>query len=180
VLRAALEELARAGYSALSFESVARRAGVHKTTLYRRWGNRDALLLDALLERATDWVPVPDTGSVREDLVGLAAAVVANVSTPEMSAVIRTFVAEAPRESALAERGREFWAVRFELDREVVERGIARGELPEGTDPEFVIENVLGPIYFRLLISAEPLDKAFAERVVDFVLAGVRATTPVA
>jgi hypothetical protein len=67
------------------------------------------------------------------------------------------------------------WAARFALDREVVERAVARGELPEGTDPAFVIESVLGPIYFRLLISGEPLDVAFAERVGDFVIAGVRA-----
>jgi AcrR family transcriptional regulator len=177
VLRAALEELAALGYSAFSFQSVAQRAGVHKTTVYRRWENRDALLLDALLERATEWVPVPDTGSLRGDLLGLAAGVVASVTTPEMEAVIRTFVAEAPRESELAARGREFWTVRFEVDQQVVERAIARGELPEDTDPAFVIEAVLGPLYFRLLISGASLDMAFAERVVDFVLAGVRATS---
>jgi AcrR family transcriptional regulator len=176
VLRAALEELAAVGYSAFSFESVAQRASVHKTTVYRRWEHRDALLLDALLQHATEWVPVPDTGSLRSDLLGLATGVMANVTTPEIEAVIRAFVAEAPRESALAARGREFWSARFEVDRQVVKRAIARGELPEDTDPDLVIEAVLGPLYFRLLISGGSLDMAFAERVVDFALAGVRAT----
>jgi AcrR family transcriptional regulator len=143
--------------------------------VYRRWESRDALLLDALLERATEWVAVPDTGTLRGDLLGLAAGVVASVTTPEMEAIIRTFVAEAPRESALAARGRDFWTVRFEVDRKVVERAIARGELPEDTDPDFVIEAVLGPLYFRLLITGASLDLTVAERVVDFVLAGLRA-----
>jgi AcrR family transcriptional regulator len=151
-------------------ESVARRAGVNKTTLYRRWGDRDALVLDAVLERAIEWVPIPDTGSVREDLRQLAREIIANVSTPELQAVIRAFVAEAPRESALAARGRVFWAARFAADRQIISRGVARGELSPEADPDLVIEMLLGPIYLRLLITGEPLDMTAAERVIDLIL----------
>lgn len=158
VLQATLDELAETGYAALSLESVARRAGVNKTSVYRRWGTRDSVVLDAVLERASQWVPIPDTGSVRQDLLELARAVIANVSTPELEAVIRTFVAEAPRESALASRGREFWAARFAADREIIQRGIDRGELPGDTDPDLAIEALLGPLYLRLLITGQPLD----------------------
>ena len=178
VLKATLEQLAETGYAALSLEGVARRAGVHKTSLYRRWGTRDSLVLDAILERAGQWVPIPDTGSVRRDLLELARAIIANVSTPEMEAVIRAFVAEAPRESALASRGREFWAARFAADRQIVQRGIDRGELPADTDPDLVIEALLGPLYLRPLVTGQPLEMAFVERVVDLLLAGLRAGDP--
>ncbi len=154
---------------------MARRAGVHKTSLYRRWGTRDSLVLDAILARAGEWVPIPDTGSVRQDLLELAHAIIANVSAPEMEAVIRAFVAEAPRESALASRGREFWVARFTADRQIVQRGIDRGELPADTDPDLVIEALLGPLYLRLLITGEPLEMAFVVRVVDLLLAGLNA-----
>lgn len=99
---------------------------------------------------------IPDTGSVRQDLLELAREILANVSTPEMNAVIRAFVAEAPRESALASRGREFWADRFAADRQIVQRAIARGELPADADPDLVIEALLGPLYVRLLTPERP------------------------
>jgi len=175
VLQATLKELAETGYTALSLEGVARRAGVHKTSVYRRWGTRETLVLDAVLERAGSWVPIPDTGSVRQDLLALAREIIANNSTPEMEAVIRTFVAEAPRESALASGGREFWTARFAADRQIVQRGIDRGELPADTDLDLVIEALLGPLYLRLLITGQPLDMVFAQRVVDLVLTGLHA-----
>lgn len=130
-------------------------------------------MLDAVLERASRCVPIPDTGSVRQDLLELAREILANNSTPEMQAVIRTFVAEAPRDSALASRGREFWAARFAADRQIVQRGIDRRELPATTDPDLVIEALLGPLYLRLLVTGQPLEVTFVERVVDLLLAGL-------
>jgi len=176
VLRSTLEELAQTGDAGLSLESVARRAGVNKTSVYRRWGTRDAVILDAVLDRADERVPIPDTGSVRQDLIDLGSSAIANASAPEMEAVIRTFIAEAPRESALATRGHEFWAARFATDRDVVQRGIDRGELPADTDPDLAIEALLGPLYLRLLVTREPLDTTFVERIVDLLLGGLRST----
>ncbi len=176
VLQATLEELAETGYSALSLEKIARRAGVNKTSVYRRWGTRDTLVLDAVLERASQWVPIPDTGSVRGDLLELAREIIANNSTPETQAVIRAFVAEAPRESELAARGREFWAARFAADRQIIQRGIDRGELPSDTDPHLAIEALLGPLYLRLLVTRGPLDITYAEHVIELLLAGLYAT----
>src|SRR6266511_5046821 len=68
-IAATLAELAERGYAALSLESIARRAGVHKTTLYRRWGTREELVLEAMLARAGEHISVPDTGSLRGDLL---------------------------------------------------------------------------------------------------------------
>ena len=171
-LAATLEELADAGYSALSLESVARRAGVHKTTLYRRWGTREALVLDAMLQRAQERVPIPDTGSLRADLLALARAAAAAATTPVGEAMVRAVAAAGSHDAALAAGNRRFWQERLTIDGEIVKRAVARGELPADTAREALIESVLGPIYFRLLVTGERPDAPFIERVVDLVVNG--------
>jgi AcrR family transcriptional regulator len=172
-LAATIGELAESGYSALTLDAVARRAGVHRTTLYRRWGTREALVLDAMLEHVRVEVPVPDTGSLRDDLLALASAGGATASAPAGGAVVRAVVAAGAHDPALAAASRQFWAERLALDGAIVTRAIERGEVPPGTDPEAVIEAVLGPVYFRLLVTGTRPDPEFIERIVDFVAAGV-------
>src|SRR5664280_783734 len=84
VLEATLDQLAESGYDGLSFEAVAVRAGVHKTTLYRRWSDRTDLVLDAMLELSSQTVPVPDFGSVRADLLAIARGIAGNLSSPRV------------------------------------------------------------------------------------------------
>jgi AcrR family transcriptional regulator len=170
---ATLAELAEGGYSALSLEKVARRAGVHKTTLYRRWGTREELVLEAMLERADEQISVPDTGSLRDDLLELARTAAANAASPEVSAMARAVAAESPHDSRLAAANRRFWAERLTLDCVIVERAIERGEVAVGTDPRRVIESVLGPIHLRLLLTGEPVDRRFLEGIVDTVVDGI-------
>ena len=86
--------------------------------------------------------------------------------------MIRTLVSEAGKDRALSEMGRDFWQERFEMAREIVRRAIVRGELAAGTDPNLLLDAFLGPLYLRLLITGEPLDETFAQRVVDFLLDG--------
>jgi AcrR family transcriptional regulator len=171
-IAATLAELAEGGYSALSLEKVARRAGVHKTTLYRRWGTREELVLEAMLERAGEHITVPDTGSLRQDLLELARTAAANAASPEVAAMARAVAAESPRDSRLAAANRRFWAERLALDGVIVERAIERGEIAPGTDPTRVIEAVVGPIHLRLLLTGEPVDRAFLEGIVEVVVDG--------
>jgi AcrR family transcriptional regulator len=173
VLTATLGELGAVGYAQLSLEGIARRAGVNRTTVYRRWGTREALLLDAMLTRADEVVPVPDTGSLREDLVQLARAAVANASSPEVEPLVRTVIAELPHNPALRDASLRFWGERMSLDGAIVERAIARGDVPADTHSRSVIEAVLGPLHMRLLVSGTPPDEAAIERVVDLVVAAV-------
>jgi AcrR family transcriptional regulator len=170
---ATLAELADVGYSALSLESVAKRAGVGKTTLYRRWGTREELVLEAMLERAGEHISVPDTGSLREDLLELARTTAANAAAPEVAAMARAVAAEAPHDPRLAAANRRFWAERLALDGAIVERAIERGEVESGTDPLRVIESVLGPIHLRLLLTGEVVDRRFLEGIVGTVLNGI-------
>jgi AcrR family transcriptional regulator len=172
-IAATLAELAESGYAGLSLEGVARRAGVHKTTLYRRWGAREDLVLEAILAQTGAYVAVADTGVLRDDLLELARTAALNATTPEVAAMARTVAAEAPHNPRLAEANRRFWAERLAIDGVIVERAIGRGEVAEGTDPRRVIESVIGPIHLRLLLTGEPVDDAFLEHIVDVVVHGV-------
>jgi AcrR family transcriptional regulator len=175
-MKAALEELAAVGYGALSLDGVARRAGVHKTTLYRRWGNRESLILEAMLERGSERVPIPDTGSLRGDLLQLGKEIVDSiVDSPEVQGTARAVASIADPESPLAEASRRFWQIRLELAREIAERAISRGEIPPDTDPKLVIEAVVAPIYFRLLMTREELDDQFLEGLTALLAPGRRA-----
>jgi AcrR family transcriptional regulator len=176
-LAATLTELAESGYAALSLESVARRAGVHKTTLYRRWGTREELVLEAMLDRAGERISVPDTGSLREDLFELARTAAANAATPEVAAMARAVVAQAPHDSRLAAANERFWDERLALDAVIVERAIERGEVAADTEPRRVIEALLGPIHLRLLLTGEPIDDAFLQGIVDVVVDGCAAVS---
>ena len=172
-IAATLAELAESGYSALSLESVARRAGVHKTTLYRRWGTREDLVLEAMLERAGEHIPVPNTGSLRKDLFELAQTAAANAASPEVAAMARAVVAQMPHDSRLAAANRRFWDERLALDGIIVEQAIERGEVAPGTQPRQVIESVLGPIHLRLLLTGEPISRDVLQAIVDVVVDGI-------
>ena len=172
MLAATLAELAAHGYSGLSLESVAARAQVHKTTVYRRWPTREKLVLDAMLEQAAQTVAVPDTGSLRGDLRELARRSAAIQTSPAGEAVVRAVAGGAPGNPELAAASSRFWAQRLELDRAIVARARDRGELDPRADPGPVIEALLGPLYFRLLVTGEPLDADFIEGLVDLVFAG--------
>ena len=172
-IAATLAELAECGYSALSLENVARRAGVHKTTLYRRWGAREDLVLEAMLERAGVHISVPNTGSLREDLFELAQTVAANAARPEVAAMARAVAAQMPYDSRLAAATRRFWDERLALDGAIIEQAIERGEVAAETQPRQVIESVLGPIHLRLLLTGEPINDSFLSGIVDVVVDGI-------
>ena len=172
-IAATLAELADSGYAALSLERVARRAGVNPTSLYRRWGNRERLVLEAMFEQVAQHVSVPDTGSVRADLLELARTVAANAARPEVAAMARAVAAQAPYDAKLAAANQAFWAERLALDGAIVERAIERGEIDATTEPTQLIEAVIGPIHLRLLLTGRPVDDAFLERTVDTVVNGV-------
>jgi AcrR family transcriptional regulator len=174
VLAATNDLLAEDGFEALRVETVAARAGVHKTTVYRRWPSKASLIADAARERSRQMVPVPDTGTFAGDLRALARAIAANIGSVEGSRRTRTLVAAAATSDDVAAVSLDFWNERFELTGTIVEHAVARGELPEGTDSRLVIETLIGPMYVRLLLTGEPIDRGFADRVAALVVAGVQ------
>jgi AcrR family transcriptional regulator len=170
VIEALFDELAERGFHELTIEGLARRAGVNKTTLYRRWGSKEELVLDALLQLGERRVPIPDTGSLRDDVLKFAREIASSLATPEADAVVRAAAADPSTDSKLVDAVRAFWAVRFPLLSEIVERAIERGDLPHGTAPKPIIELLLGGIYLRLLVTREPLDDAFLVELADSIV----------
>jgi len=174
VMEAAAELLTEVGYEKMSMEDVAARAGVHKTTVYRRWPTKAALTADAAELHSADAVPIPDTGDVISDLKLLAREVAANIGSEGGSRRSRSIAAAAATSDELAEAMHGFWAHRLALSGEVVERAIHRGELPASTDANLIIETVIGPLWLRLLLTGEPVTEELADHVVDLVTAGFR------
>jgi AcrR family transcriptional regulator len=172
ILEAARELLAEGGVRDLTIEGVAARAGVAKTTIYRRWRSKHELALAVLIAIGDDMPAAPELGDTRAELVALVEAAIATFGSTLMGRVLQGIVSDLAADRALAEAFRaRTVAVRQAEGRRVVERGIARGELRPGTDPELVYELLFGPVYYRLLLSGRPLDPGLPGRVVDAVMA---------
>ncbi|WFB07043.1 TetR/AcrR family transcriptional regulator [Streptomyces sp. LX-29] len=172
---AVLTGLAENGYPGLTVEYVAEHSGVHKTTLYRRWGGVEGLVADALdLAGEDSWIP-PDTGSLEGDLRALAREVYDTFSDPATAAAPSAFIAAAFQSERAADALRGFYAERFARCADVVRRAVERGEAPAGTDAGAVVRAVSAPLFFRALITREPLDEALGDQTAAAVHAAVRA-----
>ena len=176
VLAETLAELSEAGYASLTVEAVARRAGVHKTTVYRRWPDREALVIDALTDHVATEVPLPDTGSIDTDLRELARSrVSAMLAQDEQSWMRAVLASDAARLPEIARIRRRYAEDRFWRAAPVITRAIDRGELPAGTDPDEVLKTLIAPILLRLLFTAEPVDEATADQAAQVALTAARA-----
>jgi AcrR family transcriptional regulator len=171
VIASVVDELAEFGYAGVTFERIAARAGVHKATVYRRWPTKEKLVVDALRVQLSHAIPMPNTGSVREDLRVLNHAVVVYITSPQGEGLLRALVSQATLHPEIVAIGRMYWSERFSLVGGVIRRGIERGELPAGTDTDFLLETIIGPLYLRLLVTAQPLTTEFVDRVVDWAIA---------
>ena len=173
VLAAAFEELAANGFDGATVAGVAKRSGVHETTVYRRWVTRENLLVAALLERSADVIPTPDTGSTRRDLLAIVRDIIAYVRSPQGGAVLRA--ATLPVDDTYADLREGFWARRLDALSPVVARGIERGDLRADIDARLLLEMLVAPIHGRLLLTGEPVDEDLAERLVEVALNGAAA-----
>ena len=173
VLAAAFEELAANGFDGATVAGIAKRSGVHETTVYRRWVTRENLLVAALLERSADAIPTPDTGSTRRDLLAIVRGIIAYVRSPEGGAVLRA--AALPVDDTYAELREGFWARRLDALSPAVARGIERGDLRADSDARLLLEMLVAPIHGRLLLTGEPVDDDLAEQLVELVLNGAAA-----
>jgi len=180
VLDATLKVVVERGADALSIGEIARQAGVHDTSIYRRWPTKEHLILDALLDSSQTHIPIPDTGALRSDLVAFAT-LVADYSSSPIGRALMTSMAVAGDDAPLAAARAQFWQSRFDLARTMIDRAAARGEVPVGTDPAMALECTIAPIHFRALLTRESLDHDFIGKVVDVVIDGLvqqAAATP--
>ena len=174
VLDATSALLTEVGYDQLNIDNVACRAGVHKTTVYRRWPTKPELIADAARVQAAENVPIPDTGTLLGDLQTLAREVAANIGSDGGARRARTLVAAAASSDELAHVMHSFWTDRLRASAAIVERAVDRGELPDTTNANLLIEAVVGPIWLRLLLTGEPVDDDFADHIAELVTIGAR------
>ena len=176
VLRSTCEELNAVGYAALRVEDVAERAGVNKTTIYRRWPTKNELVIEAIRNSYVTEHEFPDTGVLRDDLVQYLRIMIKRTKNPvARGAMVALNNSTDPALKPVAE---ELLGKARGYRTSMVQRGIARGELPPHTDADLVSDMFSAPILRRLLTLGETVKPAYIEAVIDVVLAGAKAVPP--
>jgi AcrR family transcriptional regulator len=171
VFEATLRLLATRDYGEISVETLAERAGVSRTTIYRRWPSKAALVAAAVSSLYLDRVEVPDTGSLSEDLVTLLTETY-RVMADGDGRVLEKLVRQSGQNPELTELVRSILYARRRMYATILNRAIARGEMPPEADQELVLDLLLGPLWFRLLVSGAPITPVAARSVVELVLTG--------
>jgi AcrR family transcriptional regulator len=176
ILAATVELVARDGIAGFRYEEVAELAGVHKTSVYRNWPDREELVVEALLQYVDELASVADTGELRRDLVDFLMAIAESLGRPTVRAL--ELATQATHESPAVRRAAtRILEERAATMRRRVNLAIDRGELPP-VDYSLLGEMISGPVHLIVNRGIRPFTRADAERIVDVVLAGIRATTP--
>jgi AcrR family transcriptional regulator len=173
VIAATREALVEEGYAAVTIDGIARRSGVARTTIYRHWGSLAHLVVDAVSLIDEQW-SAPDTGSVRDDLVAQGMRLNEKLATSEWGRALPTLIDGSSRDPELLRLHTERTCQRRDQTIALVERGMARGELPGGLEAALIVDRIAGPIFYHHLIMHTPLDRAYIVRLVDDVLAPFR------
>ncbi|MGW2617050.1 TetR/AcrR family transcriptional regulator [Streptomyces sp. NPDC001500] len=184
ILAATREALVELGWSKLTLGDVATRAGVAKTTLYRRWAGKNELVVDAVAELFGE-LELPDRGSLAADIEGVVLQFAAILARPEAKSGLMAAIAESTRDDALRERIRaSIVDPQKGLVLEGRARAQARGELPPEADPveaartvDLIFDVVAGAVVHRTLVSAEPADEEWVRGFTRVLLQGLRSAS---
>jgi AcrR family transcriptional regulator len=173
VLSAALEVLAESGMPGFTIESVARRAGASKATLYRHWPSASALLVDAM---DAEFRPLPDvaSGDVRADMISVLTSVAGMLDRPPFPELMAAFIDAAERDPALAGLQASLTQRRREPLLRVVLEAARQGALPADVDPELVVDLLAAPFFYRRFVAHRRIPAEMPTLVVDHVLTALR------
>jgi AcrR family transcriptional regulator len=172
ILRSTLKLLGQNGFSELTIESVAARAGVGKATVYRWWPSKAALIADAFASSTTRKLHFPDTGSVRADMSQQMHQVI-KIFNSRRGRIVSAILGggQSDRDLIAAFRERFLWPRRREAYA-TLKRGILRGELRKDVDMDLLLDSLYGPIYMRFLIRHDKLTPEFVDSLCELVLRG--------
>ena len=173
VLTTAFDLLSQSGIGGFSVDEVARRSGVAKTTIYRHWPSREALVLDAA-SRISAEQAVPDSGSLDDDVTAILLNLGHLLGTARWSSVVPSIVDVAERDPEFADVHGEIQRGHAAPLREVLERAVARDDLPATADVSGMISALVGPLYYRRWFSREAISDDFVETIVRNVLGNTR------
>jgi AcrR family transcriptional regulator len=168
--QAALEVMAEVGYRALTMDAVAARARAGKATIYRRWESKLDLVIDTCTQLATQNLAAPDTGSLAGDLREFLSSFAAFLSGP-IGKAAQALVGELPHEPELASAFRETFLIsQRDVLRGILDRAAERGELKADAPRGMAVEIAGAALIYRLMLTGDPLDEPFVEKVVEQVL----------
>ena len=170
MLDAAAAELTAAGVDHVTIAGVAARAGVHETSIYRRWVTKEALLLVTAQEQTAGGVPEPDTGSFRGDLVAFVLSLDAFLRSPIGGALLRVALTASTVDGATAREA--FWLDRLRSSGDIIDNARSRGEIRPAVDPDLLMQAVVGSVHMGAIFGGRPLDRQRAEGLVDLLLTG--------
>jgi AcrR family transcriptional regulator len=174
IIAATQELLLERGYANVTIEGIAARAGVGKQTIYRWWPSRAALVLEAYLAGEEAVRPPTASRSARDDVRALLGWLIAVLAEPTGGPVVAGLISDLQHDADLAEGfRRDVVPARRQGMLAALERARARGEIREDADLELAVDALHGAVFYRLLLSGEPLDEAFADRLADQTLAGL-------
>jgi AcrR family transcriptional regulator len=180
ILAATRAALAECGWSGLTLGDVAARAGVAKTTVYRRWAGKNELVVDAVAALFEEQLDLPDRGSLTADIHGVVLRFAELLDRPETRTALMAVIAEAAHDDALRQRIRE--AIVDRQKHLVVrgrERAQARGEIPPADGAgapdrdNLIFDVVAGAVVHRVMVSAEPVDEEWARRLAVLLVVGL-------
>lgn len=177
ILKAALELGVESGFDGLTVEGVAARAGVGKSTIYRRWPDAWSIVADAVLADAARFAPVLERATARESF-RVSMRLIARAFRGRLGGILRPLIGRAQVDKTLRQAlGKHWLHARREISREIVRRGIASGELRAGLEPDIVLDALYGPLYHRLLVpyngDAVRLSDAYIDALIDTVFGGL-------
>ena len=174
ILDAAADLLAESGLSGTTIEAIAARAGVSKVTIYRWWPNRGAVAVDAFFHRHEATIQFGDSGDVAQDLIEQVEALI-GAFRGGPGRIVAELIGAAQSDPTLAAGVRDRWVIpRRAATKAVFQRAVERGQMRAGLDPDVVLDQIYGAVYFRVMIGHQALRETLAQELVDNILEGVR------
>jgi AcrR family transcriptional regulator len=174
ITEAVLVEWAEHGYARLSMEAVAKRAGVGKSALYRRWPSKQEMAMAVISEFSVERATLPDTGSLRSDLRAALDGVVDWLTDPRFSRILPDLVAETARNPELGEFVKSMIGTpRREASAELLRRAVDRGELRTDLDWELVLDLLAAPVYWRLSVRASDAEPDYLDKLTDLLVRSI-------
>lgn len=172
MLQTAMDLVIELGFRGVSIEAIAAKAGVAKTTIYRRWPNKAAVVMDAFMERLLR-TEFPTTKKV-SDSIRLQMRSMAKAFRTQDGAVLKALLAEAQFDAELATAFRERWTLaRRKIALAVLQKAVSEGELRSDTDLEATMDLLYAPMYYRLQMGTAPLSDAYIDEIFKQVMEGL-------
>jgi len=168
VLEAADDLLVERGFAGVTIEGIAARAGVAKQTIYRWWSSKVDVLLEAFTQDMAEHLFPPEHGDLGQDLRAHLHRLALFLTESDPGAVFRALAGQAQHDPELATRLRtDYLSQQRERDRLPLERAVRRGQLPADLDLDLAVDQLVGPIYYRVLVTGEPVTREFTDHLVD-------------